>query len=53
MPNIFSHLFRIPEIYDALKKIAKVQVKITDRERTNFTYSLEKARDVMIAILPS
>ena len=48
-----SSLFRIPEIYKALKEVAKVQVEIADRERTNFTDSLEKSRDVMIAILQS
>ena len=47
-----SSLFRIPEIYEALKEVAKVQVEIADIERTNFTDSLEKSRDVMIAILP-
>ena len=49
---IFSHLFRIPEIYEALKEVTKVQVEIADRERTNFTDALEKSSDVMIAILP-
>ena len=29
------------------------QVEIADRDRTNFTASLEKSRHVMIAILPS
>ena len=48
-----SSLFRIPEIYVALNEVAKVRVKITDRERVIFTDSLEKSRDVMIAILPS
>ena len=45
-------MFRIPEIYEALKEVAKVQVEIADKERTNFTDSLEKSRDVMIAIVP-
>ena len=54
MPNTFlSHLFRIPEIYKALKEIVKVQVEIADRDLTNFTDSLEKSRDVMITIVPS
>ena len=52
-PHITSSLFRIPEIYVALKEVAKVQVEIADRERIIFTDSLEKSRDVMIAILPS
>ena len=46
-------MFRIPEIYVALKEVAKVQVEIADRERIIFSDSLEKSRDVMIAILPS
>ena len=46
-------MFRIPEIYVALKEVAKFQVEIADRERIIFTDSLEKSRDVMIVILPS
>ena len=46
-------MFRIPEIYIALKEVAKVQVEIADRERIIFTDSVAKSRDVMIAILPS
>ena len=54
MPNTFYLLcFRIPEIYETLIEIAEVQIDIADRERTNFTDSLEKSRDVMIVILPS
>ena len=48
-----SSLLGIPEIYEALKEVANVQVEIADRERTNFTDSLEKSRVVMISILPS
>ena len=51
--HITSSLFRIPDIYVALKEVAKVQVEIADRERIIFTDSLEKSRDLMFAILPS
>ena len=52
MPNtFFFHFFKISDICEALKEVTKVQDEVAERERTNFTDSLEKSRDVMIAIL--
>ena len=42
--NVFP-LLRIPHIFEALKELTRVQIEITDRERPNFTDSLEKAKD--------